>query len=170
MSKRTDAIISTLETIVEPVCLAHGVELVEVRHVPQKDGAVIRITIDRARADGKEGSDITLTDCTDVSRDVSAALDVHEDAVPGAYHLEVSSPGLERPLVKPADFERFAGREVALRTLTPVGPTKQRKFQGNLKGLMRSDDGAEFVELNVNGSELSIPFDSITQANLVYRF
>jgi ribosome maturation factor RimP len=156
MSKRTDAIISTLETIVEPVCLAHGVELVEVRHVPQKDGAVIRITIDRARAD--------------VSRDVSAALDVHEDAVPGAYHLEVSSPGLERPLVKPADFERFAGREVALRTLTPVGPTKQRKFQGNLKGLMRSDDGAEFVELNVNGSELSIPFDSITQANLVYRF
>ncbi|MCB9627294.1 MAG: ribosome maturation factor RimP [Sandaracinaceae bacterium] len=170
MSKRTDTLITTLEAIIEPVCLAHGVELVEVRHVPQKGAAVIRITIDRARSDGKDGSDITLTDCTDVSRDVSAALDVHEDELPGAYHLEVSSPGLERPLVKPADFGRFAGREVALRTLTPVGPSKQRKFQGLLKGYVLLDDGAEFVELNVNGSELRIPFDTITQANLVYRF
>ncbi|MCA9578442.1 MAG: ribosome maturation factor RimP [Polyangiales bacterium] len=170
MSKRTDTLISTLESIVEPVCSAHGVELVEVRHVPQKDGAVVRITIDRARVDGKDGSDITLTDCTDVSRDVSAALDVHEDVLPGAYHLEVSSPGLERPLVKPADFERFAGREVSVRTLVPLEGTKQRKFQGDLKGFARSEDGAEFVELNVNGSELRIPFDSITQAHLVYRF
>ena len=138
--------------------------------MPQKDGAVVRITIDRARVDGKDGSDITLTDCTDVSRDVSAALDVHEDVLPGAYHLEVSSPGLERPLVKPADFERFAGREVSVRTLVPLEGTKQRKFQGDLKGFARSEDGAEFVELNVNGSELRIPFDSITQAHLVYRF
>ena len=170
MSKRTDAIVTTLEAIIEPVCLAHGVELVEVRHVPQKDGAVVRITIDRARSDGKDGSDITLIDCTDVSRDVSAALDVHEDALPSAYHLEVSSPGLERPLVKAADYDRFAGREIALRTLTPFGPSKQRKFQGHLTGFVRSEDGAEFVDLNVNGSELRIPFDSITQANLVYRF
>ncbi|MBK6577797.1 MAG: ribosome maturation factor RimP [Sandaracinaceae bacterium] len=170
MSKRTDALITTLEAIIEPVCLAHGVELVEVRHVPQKSASVIRITIDRARADGKDGSDITLTDCTDVSRDVSAAMDVHEEAMPPMYHLEVSSPGIERPLVKPADFERFAGREVALRTLVPFGPTKQRKFQGVLRGLVRAEGEEEFVELNVSGADVRIPFESITQANLVYRF
>mgnify|MGYP000867289531 FL=1 len=170
MSKRTDALITTLESIIEPVCLAHGVELVEVRHVAQKDGTVIRITIDRARTDGKDGSDITLTDCTDVSRDVSAAMDVHEEAMPPMYHLEVSSPGIERPLVKPADFERFAGREVALRTLVPFGPTKQRKFQGVLRGLVRAEGEEEFVELNVSGADVRIPFESITQANLVYRF
>ena len=165
------ALDEALVQLVEPLCLAHGVELVDVRRVAARGGAVLRIIIDRSPA-GSEvetdsspavGSGVSLDDCTAVSRDVSAALDVHDGLVAGSFRLEVSSPGLERPLVRPADFQRFRDREVRISTQTPVDG--RRRHAGVLRGL----DG-DTVWLEVDGERKALPFGTITKANLVYRF
>ncbi|MCB9619555.1 MAG: ribosome maturation factor RimP [Sandaracinus sp.] len=159
-----------LEELAEPVCASYGVELVEVRQTQARGGWTIMVVIDRPRSDGKPGSDVTLEDCTGVSRDLSTALDVHEDLLPGAYHLEVSSPGIERPLVKLADFTRFAGREIAVKTFGPLEPSPgakpKRSFQGTLVGVA---EGA-LVEVDENGVVVRIPHGEIARANLVHRF
>ena len=153
-----------MEQLIDPICRAHGVELVDVRYQRERGGAVVRVIIDRPRADEVEGSAVSLEHCTNVSRDVSAALDVHEDLLPsGAYRLEVGSPGLDRPLVKLSDFERFAGREVKLRTKAPIG--NRRNFQGQLLGVHDQD-----IELDQDGQLIRIPYAEVAQANLVYRF
>src|SRR5689334_12618316 len=100
---------SRLEALAAPVCAAHGVELVDIRFNREPGGAVLRVFIDRERPEGTAGG-VSLEDCQGVSRDLSTALDVDEDLIAGAYRLEVSSPGVERPLVKARDFERYAGR------------------------------------------------------------
>lgn len=154
----------TLAELIDPICRAHGVELVDVRYQRERGGAVIRVIIDQGQPGREDGSSVSLDDCTGVSRDVSTTLDVHEDVLPsGTYRLEVSSPGLERPLVKLADFERFSGREVKLRTRTAI--ERQRRFHGRLLGVV---DRA--IELDQDGTVLLIPHDDIAQANLVYRF
>ena len=164
MTRSSDALRSTLEGLVEPICRAHGVELVDVCHQRERAGAVVRVIIDRSRADADDGSAVSLEDCTAVSRDVSTAFDVHEDVLPsGNYRLEVSSPGLERPLVKLADFKRFSGREVKVRTHTPIG--RRRKFHGKLLGVADRE-----IEIEDAGEVLRIPHDDIAKANLVYRF
>lgn len=150
--------------MIDPICLAHGVELVDVRYLREPKGAVIRVFIDREAPGVEVGSGVSLEDCTAVSRDVSTALDVHEDILPsGAFRLEVSSPGLERPLVKLADFQRFSGREVKLKTQTPI--QRQRRFHGRL---LRVVD--QRIELDQDGKVISIPHADIAQANLVYKF
>jgi ribosome maturation factor RimP len=157
---------STLESIVEPVCRAHGVELVDVRHFRRKGGAVVRVIIDRERigVEGEEpGSGVTVDDCTNVSRDISAALDVHEDLIQGAYNLEVSSPGLERPLIRLQDFERFAGREARIQSNVRIG--ERRRFKGRLLGVVDRE-----VEIEQDGTPVRIPYDNVAKANLVYRF
>lgn len=160
--------LQSLTDIVEPVCRAHGVELVEVRKLTQPGRTVLRVLIDRERGSaeeaGPDGSGVTLADCTAVSRDLSTALDVHEDSVSrGRYDLEVSSPGLERPLVKLSDYTRFAGREVKIQVQAPV--EGQRRFAGTLLGVE-----GESVRIDQDGSVMSIPFGDITKAHLVYRF
>ncbi|MBX3251383.1 MAG: ribosome maturation factor RimP [Myxococcales bacterium] len=159
-----------LTELAEAVCAAHRVDLVEVRWTRARQGWTIQVVIDRARTDGKDGSDITLDDCTGVSRDLSTALDVHEDLVPGQYNLEVSSPGLERPLVKLSDFERFVGREVKVRTYAPVaqgeGDKGKKVFQGVLAGVA---EGA-FVELEEAGVRVRVRHADIARAHLVHRF
>ena len=164
MIQATEQLLLSLEHIIDPICRAHGVELVDVRYLREPRGAVIRVIIDRERPEVEVGSAVSLEDCTAVSRDVSTALDVHDDVLPsGAYRLEVSSPGLERPLVRLRDFERFCGREVKLRTRAPID--KRRRFHGKL---LRVVDGK--IELNQDGRVLLIPHEDIAQANLVYRF
>ncbi|MFW2390146.1 MAG: ribosome maturation factor RimP [Polyangiales bacterium] len=153
-----------MEQLIDPICSAHGVELVDVRYLREPKGAVIRIFIDREVPGVEVGSGVSLEDCTAVSRDVSTSLDVHEDVLPsGAFRLEVSSPGLERPLVKLSDFDRFSGREVKLRTQSPI--ERQRRFHGKL---LRVVD--QSIELDQDGKVLLIPHAAIAQANLVYRF
>jgi ribosome maturation factor RimP len=121
-------------------------------------------TCDREVPGVEVGSGVSLEDCTGVSRDVSTTLDVHEDLIPsGEYRLEVSSPGLERPLVKLADFERFSGREVNVRTQTPI--EQQRRFRGTLLRVV-----GQSIELDQDGKVLLIPHGDIARANLVYRF
>lgn len=159
-----------LEELAEPVCAAHGCELVEIRQIQGRGGWTIQVMIDRPRDDEREGSGVTLEECTGVSRDLSDALDVHEEQLPGKYHLEVSSPGLERPLVKLHDFERFSGKEIKLKTHVPISlegaPKPRKSFQGKLLGVA---DG-RLVQLDQDGVTVSIPHDSIARANLVYRF
>ena len=164
MTKDTERLAHSLEQLIDPICRAHGVELVDVRYLREPKGAVIRVIIDREVPTVEVGSGVSLEDCTGVSRDVSTALDVHEDFLPSAgYRLEVSSPGLERPLVKLTDFERFSGREVKVRTRIPI--QKQRRFRGRL---LRVVD--QSIELDQDGKVLLIPHADIAQANLVYRF
>lgn len=164
MTQQKRQLESSLEPLIDPICRAHGVELVDVRYLREPRGAVIRVIIDRDVPGLDVGSGVSLEDCTAVSRDTSAALDVHDDLLPpGGYRLEVSSPGLERPLVKLTDFERFSGREVKLRTRIPI--ERQRRFRGKLLGVVE-----ESIELDQDGKVFLIPHEDIAQAKLVYRF
>ena len=172
----------TLDTqlldIVEPICSAHGVDLVDVRYMREPGGAVLRVLIDRSSQTEVGSTGVSLEDCTGVSRDLSTALDVH-DIMPGHYRLEVSSPGVERPLVRPADFQHFAGKEIKVATIRPVGllgGAPRRKFQGMLRGF-RNPAGTEatestrgVVEIEQDGTLVEIPFDAITKAHLVFRW
>jgi ribosome maturation factor RimP len=97
-----------------------------------------------------------------VSYQVSGVLDV-EDPIAGHYTLEVSSPGLDRLLFKPEDFERFAGRLVKLRVIYPI--EGQRKFKGRLLGLRDTN-----VVIKQDDQEISLPFDQVEQARLVPEF
>src|SRR5690606_22711896 len=106
-----DVVQSKLEEITAPLCTRRGLELGQVRILTQRGKSVVRVMIDRPRDDDMDGSGVDIDDCADISRDLSAILDEDPDLVPGSFQLEVSSPGLERPLVKEADYVRFAGRE-----------------------------------------------------------
>lgn len=164
MTQTTEQLVKTLEQLIDPICRVHGVELVDARYLREPAGAVIRVIIDREAPGMEAGSGVSLEDCTAVSRDVSAALDVHDGLLPlGAYRLEVTSPGLERPLVKLADFARFSGREVKLRTRAPI--ERRRHFRGLLLGVVDQS-----IELDQDGRVLLIPHADIAHANLVYRF
>lgn len=152
-----------LREIAEPVCAVHGVTLVDARF-GNEGGHVLKVLIERPGNDPEKGAGITLADCQQVSRDLSTALDVHEDVAPkGAYRLEVGSPGLERPLFGPEDYARFAGREVRLQALRPIDG--QRRFTGVLQGI--EDD---VVVLEQDGRPIRVPHQDIVKANLVYRF
>jgi ribosome maturation factor RimP len=170
-----------LEALAAPVCAEHGVELVDVRLQPEPGGAVLRVLIERldrgagvpdgqdrhpgGGASAESGAGVSLDDCTNVSRGLSRLLDDREDLIPGQYRLEVSSPGIERPLVKPRDYERFAGREVKLATKAYV--SERKNFSGKLVGL-RGDQTV--VLADEHGTEIEIPFAEIQKAHLVYRF
>lgn len=172
MNARNDSPLDkpAIEAIAEPVCRAHGVELVDVQWTMDRGGPVLRVLIDRERADiqpGEPGSGVSIDDCQGVSRDLSTALDVHEKVVPsGRYRLEVSSPGLDRPLVKRRDFERFAGVEVKVQTRVPVPGTEDRK---KVQGVLRGLDG-DVVRIEEGSKAFEIPFGDIVKAHVVYRF
>lgn len=162
-----------LASIVEPVCRANGVELVQTQWIRQRGASILRITIERPGDTEAEGpSGVTLADCQNVSRALSVALDVEEDAIPGRYQLEVSSPGLERPLVQARDFQRFSEREAKIKTSVPVDG--RRSFTGILRGLRRSsasaDASPEAVEIEADGQMFVIPLAQIAKAHLVVRF
>ncbi len=165
-----------LTAVIEPVCLAHGVELVDVSVSREPGGAVLRVLIDRERGDleGEQiGSGVSLADCQDVSRDLSVALDVNEAVAPKIrYRLEVSSPGLDRPLTRRKDFEKYAGREVHVQTRLPLpgevpapGANPRRKFHGVLEGVE-----GETVRVVDGPAVFQIPLAAIAKANVVHRF
>jgi ribosome maturation factor RimP len=159
-----------IEMIAEPVCRAHGVELVDVQWTVERGGPVLRVLIDRERPDfeaSRPGSGVSISDCQQVSRDLSIALDVHDHLVPGGqYRLEVSSPGLDRPLVKRRDFERFTGQLVQIHTRTPLpGTAERRKVRGVLRGV-----AGDRVQIEEGTKKWAIPIEEIVKANVVYRF
>jgi ribosome maturation factor RimP len=147
--------------IVLPILESLGMELVDVEFDKVGRDGVLRLFID------KEGG-INLDDCAGVSRELSAVLDV-EDVIPGHYSLEVSSPGLERPLKKPADYERFVGGLVRVRTFEPLpddAGNKRKTFVGRLEGLV---DGNVAIKL-IEGQSASIPLEKVAKANLEFEF
>ena len=127
-------------------------ELVHLEMRRESGGMVVRLFID------KEGG-VTLDDCAHVSRQVSARLDA-DDPIEGRYTLEVSSPGLDRPLSRDRDFERFSGHRVKVTTESPIDG--QRNFIGRLNGLMA---GAVHLVLE-DGREVNIPRNRISRACL----
>lgn len=135
----------------EEIIAGSDLELVDVEYVKEQTGWVLRVFLDKP--DG-----IDLDDCRRVSLELDQKLDV-EDPIPGPYSLEVSSPGLERPLKKASDYERFAGRKVQLRTYSGIHGRK--RFEGVLEGL-KGDD----VLLNWEGETIEIPLELIAKANL----
>lgn len=141
-----------LQDLIEPVVTALGYELVGVVYVPQGRHSLLRVYIDSAVG-------ITLDDCERVSHQVSGVLDV-EDPVTGQYQLEVSSPGLDRPLFSVEHFVRFTGRCAKLRLHTPLNG--RRNFTGVLSGVR---DGQ--VVIVDDGAEFALPFESIDKAQLV---
>jgi ribosome maturation factor RimP len=167
MSETAQQQLQKLRTVIEPICRAHGVALVDARMTTER-GAVLRVLIERVAA-GSDSSDtqsgVSLADCQNVSRDLSTVLDVEEGVAPtGNYRLEVSSPGVERPLITPQDFTRFAGREVRVQAIRPI--SGRRRFQGVLQGLAAE----HAVRVQAEGETFDIPLADITKANLVYRF
>ncbi len=142
-----------LRALLEPAVTALGCELVGIEYRASGKHSLLRVYIDKP-----EG--VTVDDCSAVSYQVSGLLDV-EDPVPGHYTLEVSSPGLDRPLFQARDFERFAGHEVKLRTRFPVDG--QRNFKGLLQGLHEQ----QVVIEQQDGTRVSLPLDQVEQARLV---
>lgn len=142
-----------LRDLLEPAVTALGCELVGVEYHPSGKHSLLRVYIDRP-----EG--VTVDDCSAVSYQVSGLLDV-EDPIPGHYTLEVSSPGLDRPLFQACDFERFAGQQVKIRTRFPVAG--QRNFRGLLQGMQ----GQQVVIDEQDGRRVELPLDQIEQARLV---
>lgn len=146
--------------IAEGILTTCGMELVEIEFRREGRTQVLRLYID------KPGG-VTLDDCADVSRELSAVLDV-EDVIPGRYLLEVSSPGLNRPLTKEADYLRAIGRLVKIRTreLTPDDRGNPRKtFLGELLGY---ENGIVRVRLT-EGQTASLPLAGIARANLEFE-
>jgi ribosome maturation factor RimP len=155
--------LSRLRQVVEPICVTHGVLLVDARF-GSDHGLVLKILIERPGADLRVGAQVSLADCQHVSRDVSTALDVEEGVTPqGAYRLEVGSPGLDRPLFSLSDFARFAGETIRVQMHAKVAGRK--RFTGKLLGT----DG-ELVKLEQDGQLVTIQHEEIAKANLVYRF
>ena len=142
-----------LSTLLEPVVEDLGYELIWVQLAGGEGSQIVRVFIDHA--DG-----IDVDDCAKVSREISGVMDV-EDPIPGNYTLEVSSPGLDRPLVKPAHFEQFAGQQIKLRTYAP-SLEGRRRYTGLLKGLAGDE-----VEIEVDGELHAVPLDNIEIARLV---
>jgi ribosome maturation factor RimP len=145
-------VIERVEEFIAPLLADMGVELVEIQYQREGHGWVLRLFIDR------EGG-VTLEDCTGVSREVSRYLEV-EDPIEHAYHLEVSSPGLERPLKKKDDFIRFAGRRARVKMREKRDG--QRVFIGTLQGVENED-----VLLHVDGRLQRFPLADITRARLI---
>jgi ribosome maturation factor RimP len=141
-----------IRSLAEELCLSEAMELVMAEYDHQKAGGIIRIYID------KEGG-VTLEDCVVISRRLSDLLDIHLNTGQ-AYRLEVSSPGIERPLVKPSDFERFKGRRIKIKTKSHI--EGQKTFTGILLGISE-----EIVSLQSRDKAFGIPHGEISRARLV---
>jgi len=150
-----DAHIRRIEGIVTPSIEAMGFDVVRVM-ITGGQRPTLQIMADR-----RDGSMISVDDCAEISRTVSAVLDV-EDPIAGEYTLEVSSPGIDRPLTRIKDFERWAGFDARVDMAVPVEGRK--RFSGRLKGVA---DG-ERVQIEIEGGALAeLPFDGISRAKLV---
>lgn len=160
MASQKEDTSTAVSRIAQPILASMGLELVDIEFGRVGRDAVLRLFID------KEGG-VMLDDCAEFSRELSMVLDV-EDVVAGNYTLEVSSPGLDRPLKKQADYDRFVGRLVKVRTYQPFlddSGNKRKTFLGKLDGLV---DGVVRMTLT-EGQTASIPLDRIAKANLEFE-
>ncbi len=158
-----DPLVQELERRVEEL----GFELVELERAGSRARPILRAYIDRP--DSRPGEPgVSLDDCTRVSRALEPYLDARED-LSDRYVLEVSSPGVERPLVRRRDWERFAGSEAKVRGKEPLSG-RGRTLEGVIVGIDGAE-GEERVRLRLpGGEEVEVPLAEISGANLVYRW
>lgn len=156
-------VIEQVRGLAERVAGTHGLSVLDVQLSREGRGLVVRVLIDRPGPSATAEESVGIEDCARVSRDLSAMLDV-EDVVPGSYTLEVSSPGLDRPLRHADDYRRFSGRRAKLVMRVPVDG--QSFFKGRLGGfegehvLIDADDGRRHL----------VPIGVISRANLEVEF
>ncbi len=162
-----------LERVVEPIVHAHGAEVVGMEFRPERGGWVLRVTVEKAGAAehrlSTRDAAVDLDLCANVSRDLSTALDV-ADLIPHTYHLEVSSPGVERPLRDLRDYARFDGHKAKLKLREPIeapreGSARQRVIVGILDGV-----AGEHVAVVEGSRRHEIPLSNIESARLVFEF
>jgi ribosome maturation factor RimP len=159
-----------LIAIVEPVCEAAGFELVDLRFVLEQGGWTLRVAVDLPLDQHTDPHQVPsdrldLEDCESLSRELSAVLDV-EDPIPQAFSLEVSSPGIDRPLRTPAHYAYFAGSEAKIQLAVPLALVtgERRNFRGILRGYV-PEDGVVLIECE--GTVYRLLLDDIEQAKLV---
>ena len=139
----------------EPVVAGMGYELIEIEYLPNPKFGVLRLYIDSEAG-------IQIDDCSAVSHQISALIDV-EDPLPGKFNLEISSPGLDRPLRRVEDFQRFSGELAKVKTSVPV--EGQRNFKGRLAGV--EDDA---LTLQCEDKTVNLPLSAIDKARLVPQY
>lgn len=143
-----------LEDLLSPVVEKLGYELVRVMTIGAKN-PTLQVMIDRL-----DGKDITVDDCATVSRKLSDVLD-EKDPIENQYSLEVSSPGIDRPLTKPQHFARFAGYDAKIETIHPV--ENRKRFKGKILAI----DDAQNISFEMDGVQYSIAFDNVAKAKIL---
>ncbi len=151
----TESVLKKIEQLIEPVLEEMGIELVDMEYLSGQGKGVLRIYADRPAG-------ISLDDCAMVSREIGHLLDV-KDLLPHHYVLEVSSPGLDRPLKKEKDFLMAVGKKIKVKTAVPL------KGRRNFSGLLQSFESG-MLQLKLDDTVVEIPEDSVNKANLVYDF
>jgi ribosome maturation factor RimP len=165
--------VERVREIAERVASSSGLEIVEIEFLGGGKARMLRVFLDKASAGTDPLAGVTHEDCATFSREFGTILDA-EDVMPGSYTLEVSSPGLDRKLIKAADFTRFTGSRLKLTTRQPVD--NNRNFEGRLESFQ---DGRLTLDLSVAshksrkkmgaaaGEKIEIEFANVEKANLV---
>jgi ribosome maturation factor RimP len=165
--------VERVREIAERIAASSGLEIVEIEFLGGGKARMLRVFLDKPAAGTDPLAGVTHEDCANFSREFGTILDV-EDAMPGSYTLEVSSPGLDRRLIKAADFDRFTGSRIKLTTRQPVG--NNRHFEGRLESFR---EGRLTLDLSVAshksrkkmgaaaGEKIEIDFANVEKANLV---
>lgn len=155
---REEGLAAEIASLAEPVLQDLGFRLVRVK-VSRRDGITAQIMVD------KPGGGVAIEDCALISRRLSPVLDAH-DPVPSGYYLEISSPGIDRPLVRPSDFEEWAGFEARIELKELLAGRK--RFRGILDGY---ENGEALIKMEIEGMEgpqiVGLPVDLIQEAKLV---
>ncbi len=151
---RLSPVEQTLDELTRPTLDTMGFDVVRIRLRDIMGRRTLQYMIER-----KDGNALHVNDCSDASHALSALLDV-EDPIEGMYDLEVSSPGIDRPLTRKKDFEAYAGFEIKLETVMPINGRK--RYRGKLMGVE-----AENTLVNVDGTIYTIPLDKVGDAKLV---
>ena len=155
MAKLVDLVVRDVNRLIEPILNEMGFELVDIEYLSEHGRWVLRIYVD-----SEDG--ITLDDCARVSNEIGDLIDVN-DIFEHEYVLEVSSPGLNRPLKKEKDFLKAIGKKIKVQMINPV--KERRNFTGYLKAFQ---DGMLYIE--VRNELISLPLRDVKKANLVYDF
>ncbi|MDO3376687.1 ribosome maturation factor RimP [Geoalkalibacter halelectricus] len=158
------SVVDQVKELALPVLRDLGFELVDLEFKREGQGWVLRFFIDKPQG-------LTLDDCAAFSREISLVLDV-EDFIHRAYHLEVSSPGLDRPLKSPEDFDRFRGERIKVKTFEKLDPDERnhprKTFTGELLGL--EEGRIRIKQLDKKGGVVAIPLEAVAKANLDPEF
>ncbi|HUH65714.1 MAG TPA: ribosome maturation factor RimP [Syntrophales bacterium] len=159
MSDNTYTYREKIRGLIEPLIESEGMETVDIECLKMKYRWLVRIYID------KEGG-VTVDDCAEISRQAGDILDVY-DALPGSYTLEVSSPGLDRPLTRDKDFIKYRGSKVRIKTGEKIDGVKN--FNGQLIDYL-DENGKKNLIVDVSGKIYHIPREMVAKAHLIYEF